>query len=477
MTAGVARWWAVGLGLVLAWALAGSLELLPPLEPTVLVGVATAVAGSGPTIAVLALGVPVSAPSMLFAVAVAVFHLGLVGPWAIGMEEAPLWLANAPVAALADALWCLVLAFAALQLGLLFGWRRFDRRPPSLAPVVRPRRTASALHSGGLAIAAVAAVLAFANLCTIGIGSFLGGAYGHEIYDTTDSRLLQTCLFWALPAGLLVAMAGARAGAESRRSLLLVAVTTCLLLSLGDRGDAVAFACAALVIRTYTHGAIPLRTAAPAAVGGLVVIALVAIVRQLPRNSVSTEDLRTAAANATPSAALAEMGWTLRPLVETIRLVPATAPYRHGQSYVDAAARLLPNLALSRADGDWVDPLTLPPNHWITFTVEPWTWAAFGGLGYSAVAEPYLNFGVGGVVAYFLLAGVLLGRLDRRLATAPPRRVLATAAVVLMPLLITARNDYQNFVRPAVWGVCLVAAIERGHGVKLARPLPAEARA
>lgn len=471
MSATVARWWAIALLLVTGVTTAAAVGWVPSGSGGALVAATTAVAVSGPVLALLWVGVPSTAPSMLFTAAVVAFHLGLIAPWAIDWQEAPLWLDKAPPASVDQALRCIILALATLQLGLLVGWRRFDAQPPRLSPTVRMRRAASVFYSGGFGIAALAAVAALANLQTIGFGQFFGGAYGHEVFDVNDSRLLQTCLFWAIPAGLLLALTGARAGVEARRALAAVAAMTLLLFWLGDRGDAVALVAAALVIHTYTQGAFSLRTSGPAGAGLLAVIALVAIVRQLPREAVTMNDLREAAGNATPIAALAEMGWTLRPLVETVRLVPAQVPYRYGQSYLDATARLFPNLSGSRADADWADPLRLPPNHWITFTVEPWTHAAFGGLGFSAVAEPYLNFGVAGVVAYFFLLGVGLGRADLWLATGPSRRTLAMIALCFMPLLLTARNDYHNFIRPAVWGIAMVLLVERLHGIRAQLPL------
>jgi hypothetical protein len=126
----------------------------------------------------------------------------------------------------------------------------------------------------------------------------------------------------------------------------------------------------------------------------------------------------------------------------------------------------MPNLGLTRASGEWSSARELSPSDWITFTVAPWTHAAYGGLGYSAVAEPWLNFGIAGVAGVFVLLGFLVGRLDVALASRPTRRVAALAAVLLMPLFLTVRNDAENFVRPAVWGLVLVELVERAHGVR-----------
>ena len=119
--------WALGLVLVITCAVAAAAGVVPGGSGGLLVVVATAIAVAGPALAITLADVPVSAPSMLFTGALVLFHLGLVVPWAAGWHDAPLWLATAPAAALDQALWCIVLATASLQLGLLVGWRRFDR--------------------------------------------------------------------------------------------------------------------------------------------------------------------------------------------------------------------------------------------------------------------------------------------------------------------------------------------------------------
>jgi hypothetical protein len=163
------------------------------------------------------------------------------------------------------------------------------------------------------------------------------------------------------------------------------------------------------------------------------------------------------------------MGGSLRTLVETVRLVPEVTAYRRGGSYVDAALRVIPNVGLIKAAHDWTDPASLPPNHWVTFMVAPWAYATFGGLGFSAIAEPYLNFGVLGVAGYFFGLGALLGWLDLALTRRPSRRFLAITAVVFMPLLVTVRNDFHNFMRPAAWGAAIVLLVEHVHGDRRAR--------
>lgn len=415
------------------------------------------------------LGAHAFAPSTLFLAALAAFHLGMIMPVVAGLAEAPLWLDALSDHAVAEALLAIVLAFACLEIGLVLGWRRTHAQPPPIRPVAAAPRAPSPLHGGGLAVAAVAAAAALANLAAIGFARFFESSYGYEIYAATDSRILQMGFFWLLPAAALISFAGARPGREARRAGVVVAATTALLLFAGDRGGAISLLSGALLVWTATRGPLPRRIAVGAPLVVLVLVPMIATIRQLPRNAVDLASIRDAAIEASPLAALTEMGASFRPLVETMRLVPDDESYRYGRTYLAAATRVLPNLGLTRADDDWRDADELSPDLWITYTVAPWTFAAYGGLGYSAVAEPYLNFGALGIAAYFVALGLALGRLEVRLAQAPSRRVIALAAVVFMSFLLTVRNDVQNFVRPALWDVGLIAVIEIVHGRRHAR--------
>lgn len=416
-------------------------------------------------------GVPISAPSSLFMAATTAFHLGLVVPWEAGFVDGPVWLELCPERALVRALLCVAVAFGATEIGLLYGWRGgAGRRLATLAPVVRVRRVPSVFYTTGLFLAGSAIFAAFVNIALIGLDRFVGSAYGFEFYAQSDSRFVQMGLFWLLPSALLVSLAGARPGRETTCALLFCTGATLMLLWVGNRGGAVSFAAAASIPWTYKRGAIALRTAAIGGLGLLLVLPTAAALRQIPRNAVTLEKIGEAAANASPLKAFAEMGGSLRPLVETLRLVPGEVPYRYGRSYLSAALRVVPNAGLSRSQQSSTDPADMPPNHWITYTVDPWTYANFGGLGFSAVAEPYLNFGLPGILLYFVVLGFYLGRTDVILGRGTSRRTLALAAVVFMPLLLTVRNDFHNFLRPALWSVCMVLLIERVHGVRAVPP-------
>jgi O-antigen polysaccharide polymerase Wzy len=151
-----------------------------------------------------------------------------------------------------------------------------------------------------------------------------------------------------------------------------------------------------------------------------------------------------------------EMGASIRPLVETADAV-GPGSYRHGKTYWIALKGVIPNVA-----AHWEAPETesledLPPSHWITAITDPWVYKNAGGMGFSAIAEPYMNFGPVGIVLYFFLLGFLLVRLEK--ISLHNAYALAAWALILGPLLWTTRNDFCNFCRPAIWGLLFLGAV------------------
>ena len=90
----------------------------------------------------------------------------------------------------------------------------------------------------------------------------------------------------------------------------------------------------------------------------------------------------------------------------------------------------------------------LPPTHWVTRLAAPWKYNHYGGIGFSAVAEPYVNFGWAGVLAYFLLLAMALVWADRFDASRPTR--LTMWATVLGPLLLMTCGAFDGFFQPAI---------------------------
>jgi hypothetical protein len=112
-------------------------------------------------------------------------------------------------------------------------------------------------------------------------------------------------------------------------------------------------------------------------------------------------------ASADPRAGLAEMGGSLRPVVEVVELRRINnEPLMWGMTYVSFVARAAEGvLGLPRPDG--LTDLRIAGN-------ELRAQDSSYNMGYSAVAEAVRNGDAGGVLIVFTLLGVVLGRLDAR---------------------------------------------------------------
>ena len=68
-----------------------------------------------------------------------------------------------------------------------------------------------------------------------------------------------------------------------------------------------------------------------------------------------------------------------------------------------------------------------------------------------------MNFGIPGVIVYFSVVALLLVKLERVSWSNP--YALAAWALILGPLLWTARNDFSNFFRPVCWGLSYLGTV------------------
>jgi oligosaccharide repeat unit polymerase len=96
----------------------------------------------------------------------------------------------------------------------------------------------------------------------------------------------------------------------------------------------------------------------------------------------------------------------MRTIAYTIELVPRTRNFDYGDSYAYALLTVFPNLF-------WKIHPTIAhelPSSWITWAVDPATAREGGGLGYSFIAEAYLNFGYIGAPLLMLVGGYLAAR-------------------------------------------------------------------
>jgi len=398
-----------------------------------------------------ALGLAFTSGAMLYLSLFGLFHLGLVVPWALGVYDIARMPFFAPYG-LPRAIALITYSIVSYHLGMIIASCTGPRSEKPFGDDASNLEDPKIFLTGSLLF--LGAVIAFVTgLIHLDPSGYHRLTYSDffRLRTESDPRLFGTGITIAA-IGLCLAAAGA-----SREWIRITLLGACLwvlmLFYLGFRGPALI---AGVVVYTVAKKKrvnfpkwLPWATAAVL----LIAIPIMRIAREEPLDERSL-DVSMNGFNVLDGPA--EMGASIRPLIEITGLV-GPKNYRYGRTYLSALKGIVPNLTLR-----WESPATesfddLPPSHWLIAVVDPWTYRNNGGMGFSAVAEPYMNFGIVGVIGYFFLLGYLLVRLDRVSIHSP--YALACWALVLGPLLWTTRNDFANFFRPAVWGLCCLGLI------------------
>jgi oligosaccharide repeat unit polymerase len=383
----------------------------------------------------------VSGP-MLYLCLLGLFHLGLVIPWALGLynvNRVP-WFASYD---LPRALTLIVYSVLAYQLGLFVVLRR-SKSSSGLSIECDTAIENSNMSIAGNFIFVFGAIVFVFGLIQLDPTGYYKLTYSDtfRLRAESDPRFFGTGMIFA-SIGLCMAVAGA-SKQRLRFILFSAGLWFTLLLYLGFRGPAL-IACIivyAMALKKGTRFPIWFPWLVSALL--LVAIPIMGVVRNEPLNN------RTFYGSLDLMDAPAEMGQSIRPLIETEAII-GPHDYRYGKTYILALKGIIPNLAL-RWEAPSPESLEdLSPSNWIIAVVDPWVYKNYGGMGFSAIAEPYMNFGSFGVIAYFFLLAYLLVCLEK--IAVRNSYALASWGLILGPLLWTVRNDYTTFLRPAAWGL------------------------
>lgn len=394
------------------------------------------------------LGLTFTAGPMLYLALLGLFHLGLVVPWALGIYDISRihWF---DPHGLSHALALIIYAILSFQFGVFIAFSACGPEKESLNKDDSNLEDTKIFAVGGLLFLA-AAIMFVAGLIQLDPVGYYRITYSEifRLQAETDPRFFGS--------GITIGFIGlylAAAGASQRRlriTFLCAGLWVSMLFYFGFRGPALIAGLIVYAIALKKKVIFPRWFPWAAAAFLLVAVPLEFIVREEPLNERS---FPTSLDGINILDAPAEMGTSIRPLVETVDLI-GPGDYRHGKTYLVGLKGILPNLSLRWEPSSKESIDDLPPSHWITAVVEPWSYRNHGGIGFSAVAEPYMNFGTPGVIIFFVLLAFLLVQLER--VSIRNSYALATWALVLGSLLWTTRNDFSNFFRPAVWGfLCL----------------------
>lgn len=371
---------------------------------------------------------------------------GPISPWAVRAG----WYANLALA-------CTGIGFAASNL------TSRARRLPTVrvAQALYQRNFAWLHHQGvGMLLAAIALfALAIATQGNIFALTRL------TLFHLSDTRFIS--VFSMVAPGAAIALL---ISAQTKRQRLVANIVTgfalIFFLFSGQRTTALFPLLVGVVIWAKIGRRINPVIATVVLVSTLLIIPMVGFLRTLGTYGqiASTEAISEAATYADIGRAFREMGGSIGPLTYTLMLIPSEESYRHGTTYLRYFLDLVPNVGLtpdkSTSREAAAAKLASGPTQQALFNMMPGDWASYqiireqfssgGGAGFSGVAEPYFNFGLPGVLVYFLALGAFLGKFER--VTLPLHsNWLIFAVAIYWHLLPTVRNDYSVFLKPAAF--------------------------
>jgi oligosaccharide repeat unit polymerase len=144
---------------------------------------------------------------------------------------------------------------------------------------------------------------------------------------------------------------------------------------------------------------------------------------------------------------LSEMGGSIRTVGHTLELVPDIRGYDFGVGYLNALFAVIPNLFWS------IHPAILrgTASDWITMTIDPISAYIGGGIGYSFIAESYLNFGwIGSPLVLFGFGFAYAKLVFWAQKSRDPARI-AMLGSFLAFFLFFARSESVLVIRPLIW--------------------------
>lgn len=301
-----------------------------------------------------------------------------------------------------------------------------------------------AVSSGPAIMTTVSAIRAVAKY------GYFAGVFQQEVPVGIDAApiLIGRLL---MPAAFLIYAADSERKLTRRFVTLLVIVFAATHFFLGIRSVAVMVILGFAWLWERTSGQLSKRFLAISGCSLLVLLPVLAAIRDVPGSDrLSIESVLTilSTMDNPPAALLNETGDTIATVAHTMQLAPALIPYDMGASYYYAALTVVPNIF-----GGPLHPSFShgSPGMWISAIIAPELTAMGGGLGYSFIAEAYINFGWPGIPLIMAALGAALQRFSQWADDEPTPQKLALVASAIGVLVFFARGESYGIVRPLVW--------------------------
>jgi len=181
-----------------------------------------------------------------------------------------------------------------------------------------------------------------------------------------------------------------------------------------------------------------------------VIFPLVTVTRNLPGQERLSSDLLLnsfLSLNNVFVATISEMGGSIATVAYTIELVPLTRNFDWGMGYLNSLYILIPNFFWK------VNPvISTSVSLWLIWAKDPVTAASGGGLGFSFIAEAYLNFGWFGSPLVLGIMGFLYGKFNLwAIKTNDPAKLAMIASFLSFSLHFARGEVADTVIRPLFW--------------------------
>jgi oligosaccharide repeat unit polymerase len=392
-------------------------------------------------------------PYVFFFLSVFLFNGGQALLEVFGLNPAGLLDGEFDAALLERALLLVLCGLAAVHAGALIAmYQSRGKEEGQTSPPESPSQELALRVIGWLVLAVSVGPLMILfrdSLLTVLSGGYQA-LYQKDVGRAGVGSALEILSAFVVPGSFLLLAAGKGRKVEVVVAILVLSIHAAIVLFLGFRGGAIMPLVPAAWVWERRVARLP-RTllAVIAAVLLIVVFPLVRETRMAPgKERTSTSYLVNAYSEVqNPLASMvSELGKSMITIAYTLELVPRERGYELGAGYAYGLLTVMPSLFWER------HPVVVHglAGAWLIQTIDPYVAEHGGGIGFSFIAEAFLNFGVLGVPFVALLTGYLVVQFFLWGERGGAAR-LAIVAAFVPTLLFYARGEFADLPRALVW--------------------------
>jgi len=323
-------------------------------------------------------------------------------------------------------------------------------------PYIQPKKVPTPIWIlVGLFFMTLSLGIHFGYIIVVGPATFL--ARGYEVFSRMKFFTPHTVLWELMPQIFLIGFSiyiistAIAHGTifKGKLGLILFSIQIFLLATEGARTPLVIIGSVFLVVYHYLIKPVKFRWLLLIGLSTMFIFGIIGIVRFAASFDIAKLTAEYQYAKATGQThwyrTMAEMGGTVKTVNMTNILVPEELPYWYGRSYLVSLLHMVPYLQgiLGRRGYH-----LLSLSAYEVLIIGGLTTRRAAGLGFSMVAEGYLNFGIIGVFLHMMLLGMWMRRLYFRFASfvTPSRALMFFASMGIF--LMAIRNNTNTLFAP-----------------------------